>query len=650
MKRTLSFLVVLAMLVSLVCAVSAADVPGVTTNPEEFTLSNNGVRVAYNFIEKATTWNPKENPEQGAQKGNEQDIYGITYEHTGYSGNGNWEFFGTDYANPTANVYFKIYGATSASKENNNTRMMLYVVQDCFDGLTIKVPEAGLYNVDFEYSTYADTHGTRGISIYIFPKPDSIAAASSLIKNSTPVVSDFSFVDEDKTGAYNYTKVSLGQIQFSAAGEYVIAFYRPAAATGAGYIFPRRLILNDTDKIAPVVESVSAADSEIKVGETTTVTYTEATRMSDATVAPESGITYSYRSETPSVASVDDSGTVTGLSAGEAAISVVAEYDGSALSKKVYINVKSNEPTVPTNVSFSAAVEGGLAEIPGYENNFVASPAIGSLITVTAPEIDGYEFKYWKTSSGYASGSAEYSFNIYSNTWLYAVYAPIITEESSQVSVDFFNGNGNFISNVAVDKGVTFADILKPTASITGYSFIKWSLDDSKVINGNDTAVAMFEESGNTSESLTVDGTAKNAVYGEKVSASSDDAVYWTRDGKIVSFGKSYDFYAWGGSSEIVKHTDSVEVKPVVVLDGDKVDGAYMIEYDVPEGFEKVEAGIIFGNTSSITVNSCLSKAISRRSDAHGQFTASPNGTETVARGYLIYKNNSGDYKIVYSD
>lgn len=529
--------------------------------------------------------------------------------------------------------------------------MALALDKGHFVGLTIKVPEAGSYNLDFEYTTYAETHGIKGVSIYIIPKPGSVNDVSSMLESTDPIATDFSFANEDNAAAFAYTKTSLGQIQFSAAGEYVLVFHRPLTNTSTGYIvLPRRLILNDTDKIAPVVESVSAADSEIKVGETTTVTYTEATRMSDATVAPESGITYSYRSETPSVASVDESGTVTGLSAGEAAISVVAEYDGSALSKKVYINVKSNEPTVPTNVSFSAAVQGGLAEIPGYENNFVASPAIGSLITVTAPEIDGYEFKYWKTSSGYASGSAEYSFNIYSNTWLYAVYAPIITEESSQVSVDFFNGNGNFISNVAVDKGVTFADILKPTASITGYSFIKWSLDDSKVINGNDTAVAMFEESGNTSESLTVDGTAKNAVYGEKVSASSDDAVYWTRDGKIVSFGKTYDFYAWGGSSEIVKHTDSVEVKPVVVLDGDKVDGAYMIEYDVPEGFEKVEAGIIFGNTSSITVNSCLSKAISRRSDAHGQFTASPNGTETVARGYLIYKNNSGDYKIVYSD
>lgn len=120
MKRTLSFLVALAMLVSLVCAVSAADVPGVTTNPEEFTLSNNGVRVAYNFIEKATTWDPTKYEGQGAPTGTRkaQDIYGITYEHTGYSGNGNWEFYGSDYSS-VGSTAFLLYGASNASKETN---------------------------------------------------------------------------------------------------------------------------------------------------------------------------------------------------------------------------------------------------------------------------------------------------------------------------------------------------------------------------------------------------------------------------------------------------------------------------------------------------------------------------------------------------
>lgn len=651
MKKALSIFLAFTMVLTLASAAFAVEVPGVTYNPEESTLANNGVRVAYNFIEKSPGWNPVENEGQGYPEGtpNANDIYGITYEYTGYVGDGNWEYFGTSLAKVTS-ASFKMYGAKSKDKEVDANRLMLSLAKGTFIGFTIKVPEAGLYDVDFQYSTFADSHASAGTEIYIIPKPASIEEAKTVVGDATPLVSDFSYINADNSKVYAFEDTSLGKVEFSAAGEYVVIFSRTENSTGGSNVYPRRLILNSTGKTAPVIESAAAAKTQLNVGETTTVTYTPATRMSDATAAPENGIVYTFKSETPSVASVDDAGNVKAISAGEAVISVSASYEGAALAKKVFITVTSNEPELPSNVLFSAAVDGGLADIEGYENNYVASFAVGSAVTVSAPEIDGFEFKYWKTNSGYVSDSAEYSFNIYTNTWLYAVYAPIVSNESSQVSVDFFNGNGNFLKNIKADKGLTFAEVAKPSASLTGYVFSKWSIDDSTVLDNNVTAVALFEDTGNTSEKLTVNGAESNAVYGEKVSVSDDDTTYWTRDGKIVSYAKNYTFYAWGGASVIEKHTDAVEAKPVVVLDDDKVDGAYMIEYDVPAGYTKVEAGIVFGNTSSIEVNSCLSKAVSRRNDSHGQFTASPNGSETVARGYIIYKNSAGEYKIVYSD
>ena len=73
-----------------------------------------------------------------------------------------------------------------------------------------------------------------------------------------------------------------------------------------------------------------------------------------------------------------------------------------------------------------------------------------------------------------------------------------------------------------------------------------------------------------------------------------------------------------------------------------------MIEYDAG-GKEIVEVGILFGDSAEITVDSCEYKATSQKKLNHGQFTAKPNGDETVARGYLIY-NDNGAYKVVYSD
>ena len=73
-----------------------------------------------------------------------------------------------------------------------------------------------------------------------------------------------------------------------------------------------------------------------------------------------------------------------------------------------------------------------------------------------------------------------------------------------------------------------------------------------------------------------------------------------------------------------------------------------MIEYDAG-GKEIVEVGILFGDSSDISVESCMYKATSQKKLSHGQFTAKPNGDETVARGYLIYKDGT-EYKVVYSD
>ena len=78
-----------------------------------------------------------------------------------------------------------------------------------------------------------------------------------------------------------------------------------------------------------------------------------------------------------------------------------------------------------------------------------------------------------------------------------------------------------------------------------------------------------------------------------------------------------------------------------------------MIEYEVPEGYTKLEAGIVFnnlGNPASPTITSFTSKATAKSALSRGQFTAMGEENDNVVRGYLIYKDNSGNTYVIYAD
>ena len=103
--------------------------------------------------------------------------------------------------------------------------------------------------------------------------------------------------------------------------------------------------------------------------------------------------------------------------------------------------------------------------------------------------------------------------------------------------------------------------------------------------------------------------------------------------------------------------TGGVKEVPVIVIDEhSEEDDFYMIEYDIPDGYTKLEAGILFGDDVHKTVQSCYYKAKSANAPemaSHGQFTASPSEDTTktwnVVRGYLIY-NDGTTNRIIYAD
>ena len=123
--------------------------------------------------------------------------------------------------------------------------------------------------------------------------------------------------------------------------------------------------------------------------------------------------------------------------------------------------------------------------------------------------------------------------------------------------------------------------------------------------------------------------------------------LYAATDITNINSSVSAPYYVWE-DSEITSEDGNAPSEPIIVLDDAKKGTARMIEYDAA-GFKIIEAGILFGNGTDMTVESCMYKAASKLNLNHGQFTAKPANDEyTSAIGYIIYEDN-GEYKVVYS-
>jgi len=274
----------------------------------------------------------------------------------------------------------------------------------------------------------------------------------------------------------------------------------------------------------------------------------------------------------------------------------------------------------------------------------------GDEVEVEAPEIDGYTFRHWvrgtEEKGELVSTESSFIYKLITNAYLTAVY----TENTDANTVEFFGGNGEYITSVKVVDG----EVAAPEApSLTGFKFLDWFTAENKTLADTiltapvTRAVAVF---GDTDDTFTVAGE-ENLKYDTKITKTYSAPVVWYRDSVRVGYGTTYEYFVWDNVEKITYVEGTAQ--PLVVLDkAVKTDAngtkSYMIEYDAG-GKNIVEVGILFGDNVGGTVDSCKYKATSKKGASHGQFTAKPFGDESYARGYMIYEED-GEYKVIYSD
>ena len=651
MKKFLSMILAMAMLISLVPSVFADGTEG------DAAQEYSGITVKYDFTKF-----------EGAEVDASAKVdYSKTF--------GFWEFRtrggkkatggGTSSRNvvKSANGHLQVVARVNWDTDNQNA--VTYANTD-WVAFEITVPKAGLYDVTLNNVSYGLQGGTVGL--WILPGSTNDNSIDGMLTEGTYLKS-FDFMYDAKLGYVSFAteEVTLDDAYYFNADTYIFVYKvleghacakktTEIKSSDIGDMYLNGITLDgdgaDEANYVPMISSLTATE----IDGTTTVSAV-AELMSDGEAA--TGVTYSYAvadDDDADKAEIINGNVVKGLANGTATIIATAtasEAKGGLSSSKsieVDVTVPAEEPedepeAAPTIVNYgvfvnekacAAVVTANGVALDATTGSKTGSLTPGEALTATASDTDDYTFRYWVLGSAatgrYYSSEKSVTVNPYANIALTAIYT---AKNDGAKVVDLFNYNGEFLKTLT-----DLSELANVKPTMIGYTFdSKWLLADETELTAQTELTAPVTQA--------VAKYTKKQGYEEEV--TNNNSTYgWTRNGKLVTYDKNYTFLTWLNEvGEIVANTKEVTNKiPLAVLESNG--NAYMLEYD-KGAYEVVEAGILFGENAEPTVDSAYSKAKVKVIKAHGQFTASPMGTETNARGYVIYKDGS-DYKVIYAD
>ena len=344
--------------------------------------------------------------------------------------------------------------------------------------------------------------------------------------------------------------------------------------------------------------------------------------------------------------------TIEGLDIGEATHYIlVVRLNGANVNNKLQfaeITLTKDETVAPTTVNygvFDNIEQADAVTVTGGENNkLFGSVTAGTGISATANDnVQGHTFRYWVLGSAatgrYYSSEPTVTVNPYANIALTAIYTQA-TEETKYL--DFFNWNGEYVDSKEVTDGKVTALPTQPT--LTGYKFLNWILEDNETMF-TDATVEIPESISKAMAQYTAVDDYDQAVQ------NNGSVKGWTRNGELVTYSENYEFFTWlkaPGDIDEYNGEDIADKIPLAVLESDGGEN-FMLEYD-KGAYTIKEAGILFGKTANVNVESAYSKATAKylEEDGHGQLTAAPEGDkamELYARGYVMYND-----KVIYTE
>ncbi len=460
----------------------------------------------------------------------------------------------------------------------------------------INIPHAGRYELKLKHIITNETNLKNGVFSQIyFGKAPELTVTSALHSTYIPSFRFLGWFDGTKTYS-DYAALENGIVEVPVAGEYLVVLY--------------------TDEES-LVKNPNKADA------TGTLPY-QNFYLSDIQLTPVADTAYE---------------------------AVQAEYDAIANANGALVTYESEKGVAKTTTSVNALA----AYIDGTELETdiidIKSASVGGKTTVTAPEREGYSFLYWakaaSTRKMIMSTDAEYTFLPSTDaTNLIAVYEKD-KDGAPSAKAEFYNANGDLVATLT-ENGVA-----PDYPSLAGFEpATHWALygsdkeykpGDEIELSGTMIFVANYDSK--LKLNITVDGgevTNSNPEYGEAVTVtalerSGEDVFnYWEKDGKAVSFDRSYTFKAWEDTElravyNAYKPSLAREFFRIIIKNFDiGDDSAVMAEFIGLE--DAIEKGVMFGDTnrSAMTTDDTQYSIID---DVDGE----PCGYAIFSDGTIVY-------------
>lgn len=346
-----------------------------------------------------------------------------------------------------------------------------------------------------------------------------------------------------------------------------------------------------------------------------------------------------------------------------AVVSATPVFTVTAAENKTYTAVYQKAGT------FSITVENGGSGIDGLNASAekVNGITYGERVELAAsidPGVTGYIFDCWEINRKPVSSDANYSLTVTGDITVTAQFKPV---DGTSYTVLFKDISGAVLQRQTVAPGQP-ASAPSVNPSKPGRIFTGWDKDFSN-ITSDLTVTARYEKDASSLYTVTANGAVIGKYpFDTRVSVTAETEkegqpfYCWQRaDGKIMSYQPVYEFFVSGDISLTAvygkgQQKPAVSTDPNVIIHTAAQKMSFVSQITLPQNDTLIECGTLICRQDidfTLTTQG-VTKVTARTLTATNQFMASLTGvapgSTRYARGYLIYKNASGNVITIYSD